>query len=431
MKRKLIFMALLLIPPVAFLSAPCMPKADAAAKSIIIGVPTSIYTPLGKDGLKAVKMAVEEINANGGVTVAKGKRPFKVVVSDTRGGDPGTPVHDALMAYEKLITKEKPHAIVIGAFRAEVLIASMDLVARHKIPQLGTIAQTPKFQAQFKTDPAKYKYLFRVTSDALVPAAYISDTLDKLKADLGLNKIYFIYQDTLWAQALSGVLKKHCATNGWTETGYDPYAAGASDFSQALSNAKESGTQAIAMVWDVPLGARVFAKQYVAMKVPALLIGFTPPIAAPKAVKTIGPEVEYQLSVEFPVGASLRLKALPKTIGFLDKFEKKYGALPEAAAVNSSAYDSVYILAAAIERAGSLDPDKLVTALEQTDYKGVSGRIRFNKNHIAAFGSKDPEETGVAVVFQWQKDKSGKLQRIPVYPDFLAEGKILFPPWMK
>jgi len=431
MKRKLIFMALLLIPPVAFLSAPCMPKADAAAKSIIIGVPTSIYTPLGKEGLKAVKMAVEEINANDGVTVAKEKRPFKVVVSDTRGGDPGTPVHDALMAYEKFITKEKPHAIVIGAFRAEVLIASMDLVARHKIPQLGTIAQTPKFQAQFKTDPAKYKYLFRVTSDALVPAAYISDTLDKLKADLGLNKVYFIYQDTLWAQALSGVLKKHCATNGWTETGYDPYAAGASDFSQALSNAKESGTQVIAMVWDVPLGARVFAKQYVAMKVPALLIGFTPPIAAPKAVKTIGPEVEYQLSVEFPVGASLRLKALPKTIGFLDKFEKKYGALPEAAAVNSSAYDSVYILAAAIERAGSLDPDKLVTALEQTDYKGVSGRIRFNKNHIAVFGAKDPEETGVAVVFQWQKDKSGKLQRIPVYPDFLAEGKILFPPWMK
>ena len=117
MKRKLIFVALLLIPPVAFLSAPCMPKADAAAKPIIIGVPTSIYTPFGKEGLKAVKMAVEEINANGGVTVGKGKRPFKVVVSDIRGGDPGSTVHDALMAYEKFITKEKPHAIVIGAFR--------------------------------------------------------------------------------------------------------------------------------------------------------------------------------------------------------------------------------------------------------------------------------------------------------------------------
>ena len=431
MKRKLIFIALLFVPLVVFLSPPFIPKADAAAKSIIVGVPTSIYTPFGKEGLKAVKMAVAEINANGGVRVGKEKRPFKVVVSDTRGGDPGTPVYDALMAYEKLITKEKPHAIVIGAFRAEVLIASMDLVARHKIPQLGTIAQTPKFQAQFKKDPAKYKYLFRVTTDALVPAAYISSTLDRLKADLGLNKIYFIYQDTRWAQTLSGVLKKHGTANGWTVAGFDPYAAAAIDFSQALSNVKASDAQAIVMVWDGPTGAKIFARQYAAMKVPALLIGFIPPMAAPMAMKTIGPEVEYHVSVEFPVGASLRLKALPKTTTFLDKFERKYGALPEAAAVNSSAYDSVYILAAAIERAMSLDPNKLVTALEQTDYKGVSGRIRFNENHIAVFGEKDPEKTGVAVVFQWQKDKSGKLQRIPVYPDFLAEGKILFPPWMK
>lgn len=431
MNRKIFFIALALVPLIAFVSAPSLQPAYAAEEPIVVGVPTSLYTPFGKEGLKAVNMAVEEINAKGGVVVGNQKRPLKVVVSDTRGGEPATPVHDALMAYEKLITKEKPHAIVIGAFRSEVLIASMDLVAKYKVPHLGTIAQSPQFQAQFKTDPAKYKYLFRVTTDALVPAGYLAHTLDKLKADFSLNKAYIIYQDTLWAQALAGFLKKHCATNGWTEVGYDPYAAGANDFSPALSNAKEGGAQAIAMIWDVPLGAGVFAKQYTAMKVPALLIGFIPPIAAPMAVQTVGPEVEYSLSVEFPAGSSLALKRLPKTGEFLDKFVKKYGTLPEAAAVNASAYDSVYILAAAIEKAGSLDPDKLVEALEQTDYMGTSGRLRFNENHIVVFGEKDPNETGVAVVFQWQKDKAGNLQRIPVYPDFLAEGDIMLPPWMK
>jgi ABC-type branched-subunit amino acid transport system substrate-binding protein len=72
---------------------------------VIIGVPTSLYTPFGSYGLKAVNLAVEEINAKGGVKVGDVKRPFKVVVADTRGGEPGTPVHDALMAYEKLITE--------------------------------------------------------------------------------------------------------------------------------------------------------------------------------------------------------------------------------------------------------------------------------------------------------------------------------------
>jgi len=409
-----------------------LPASKAtAAKPVVIGVPTSLYTPFGRDGLKAVKLAVEEINAKGGVKVGTQKRPFKVVIADTRGGEPSTPVHDALMAYERLITKEKPDAIVVGAFRSEVLIAGMDLVAKYKVPQLSTIAQSPGFQKKFMKDPKKYKYLFRVTTDALVDAAYLNNTLDILKNKFGLKNAYFIYQDTLWAKAFSGLMSRHCKKTGWKIIGFDGYAAGATDFSPALSKARENKVQLIGMVWDVPLGAGVFAKQYAAMKVPALLIGFIPPMASPMAVKTLGPGVEYSMSIEFPVGASLPLKKLPKTGGFLSKFKKKYGSLPEAAAVNSSAYDAVFILAKAIERAGSLNPDKLAAALEKTDYAGVSGRIRFNKQHIAVFGTKDPKKEGVCVIFQWQKDSSGKLKRVPVYPAFLAEGKIQLPPWMK
>ncbi len=425
------------VPAKAPAAAPAKPAATPVkpavpAKPIIIGVPTSIYTSFGRDGLNALNLAVEEINAKGGVLVGKEKRPFKVVVTDTRDGEPATPTHDALMAYEKLILEQKPHAVVIGPFRSEFLIASMDLVAKYKFPQLGTIAQTPAFQKQFKTDPEKYKYLFRVTTDATVPGMYLSRVLDLLKKDYKLESIYTLYQDTLWAQAFAGVVKKHCQETGWKEVGYDAYAAGASDFSPGLTKAKEGKAQVIAMIWDVPLGAGIFAKQFVAMQVPALLIGFLPPMASPAALRTVGPEVEYSIAVEFPVGASLPLKKLPKTVEFLGKFKKKYKDLPEAAAVNSSAYDAVFILAQAIERAGTLDADKLVVALEQTDYKGVSGRIRFNKEqHTAIFGDKDPNETGVAVVFQWQKDKSGQLVRVPIYPEFLSEGKIILPPWMK
>lgn len=412
--------------------APAKAPAAASAKPIVIGVPTSLYTPFGRDGLKAVNLAVEEINKKGGVLIGKERRPFKVVQTDTRDGEPATPTHDALMAYEKLILEQKPQAVVVGPFRSEFLIASMDLVAKHKFPQLGTIAQTPAFQAQFKKDPEKYKYLFRVTTDSTVPGMYLSRALDLLKKDFKLENIYILYQDTLWAQAFAGVVRKHCQENGWKEVGYDAYAAGASDFSPGLSKAKEGKAQVIAMMWDVPLGAGIFAKQYVAMQVPALLIGFIPPMAAPGAVKSVGAEVEYSIAVEFPVGASLPLKKLPRTVEFLDKFKKKYKELPEAPAVNSSAYDSVFILAEAIERAGTLDSDKLVAALEKTDYKGVSGRIKFNKEqHTAIFGDKDYDETGISVVFQWQKDKSGQLVRVPVYPDFVAEGKIVLPPWMK
>jgi branched-chain amino acid transport system substrate-binding protein len=447
MKKKILLMILTIGILTSFLLTSALTAADAAApekpaaapakpavaaKPIIIGVPTSLYTPFGRDGLKAVNLAVEEINAKGGVLVGKERRLFKVVVTDTRDGEPGTPIHDSLMAYEKMILEQKPHAVVIAPFRSEAIIASMDLVAKYKIPQIHTIAQTPAFQRQFKTDPEKYKYLFRATTDATVPGMYISRALDLLKKDFKLENLYILYQDTLWAKAFADVVRKHGQETGWKEVGYDAYAAGASDFSPGLTKAKEGKAQVIAMMWDVPLGAGIFAKQYVAMQVPALLVGFIPPMGSPAAVKAVGQEVEYSITVEFPVGASLALKKLPKTVEFLDKFKKKYKDLPEPPAVNSSAYDAVFILAQAIERAGTLDADKLVVALEQTDYKGVSGRIRFNKEqHTAIFGDKDPNETGVAVVFQWQKDKTGTLIRVPIYPDFVAEGKVLLPPWMK
>ena len=216
--------------------APTKPAAPAAKPAamgapIVLGMPTSLYTPFGRDGVKAAKLAVEEVNAKGGVLVGKERRPFKVVETDTRDGEPATPTHDALMAYEKLILEQKPHAVVVGPFRSEFLVASMDLVAKYKFPQLGTIAQTPAFQAQFKKDPEKYKYLFRVTTDSTVPGLYLSKALDLLKKDYNLENIYVLYQDTLWAQAFSGVVKKHYQETGWKEVGYDAYAAGASDFS--------------------------------------------------------------------------------------------------------------------------------------------------------------------------------------------------------
>lgn len=429
MKRVGILIAILVF---ASMFTPFVLKEANSADEIILGIPTSIYTPFGKENIKAVQLAVEEINAKGGVKVGDKQMKLKTEVIDTRCGEPTTPVHDALMAYEKLITEKKPHAIVVGAFRSEVLIAAMDVVAKYKIPHLGTIAQTPKFQAQFATDPQKYKYLFRVTTDAAIDAMYANAMLDKLKKDFNLDKIYFIYQDTLWAKAFAGLMSKHVKETGWTELGFDAYAAGATDFSPALQKIKEQKAQVIGMVWDVPLGAGIFTKQYVSMKVPALLFaGLVPPIGAPQAPKTIGPAVEYSLNLEFPVGSSLPLKKLPKTVEFLDNFQKKFKDLPEAPAVNSSAYDAVYILKEAIEKAGTLDPDKLVEALEKTDYKGVSGRIRFDKNHTAIFGLENPEETGMCVVFQWQKDSAGNLVRVPVFPDVVAEGKVILPPWMK
>ncbi|MDP4980022.1 MAG: hypothetical protein NWQ21_11255, partial [Desulfobacterales bacterium] len=67
-----------------------------AAEPITIAVPTSLGFLEGKESLKAVQMAVDEINAKGGVKVGNDMRPFKIADIDIRDAAPGVPVPEAL-----------------------------------------------------------------------------------------------------------------------------------------------------------------------------------------------------------------------------------------------------------------------------------------------------------------------------------------------
>ncbi len=87
---------------------------------------------------------------------------------------------------------------------------------------------------------------------------------------------------------------------------------------------------------------------------------------------------------------------------------------------------AVYVLKDAIERAGSLNSDAVVAALEKTDMTGVYGRIRFNPKSHQVIPSVDPKEGAVGTIFQWQAGK-----RVVVFPPKIAVGEIKLPPWMK
>jgi branched-chain amino acid transport system substrate-binding protein len=110
---------------------------------------------------------------------------------------------------------------------------------------------------------------------------------------------------------------------------------------------------------------------------------------------------------------------------FVDAYKAKYGIEPEGYGTSSS-YMAVYALKDAIERAGSIDSDKVADALKKIDLVGVYGRVRFDPKSNQIIPSHDPAEGAVGTVFQWQDGK-----RIVVFPPKIATGQILLPPWMK
>jgi len=140
-----------------------LPRTQAfAQKPIIIGGPLSTAFVYGWDAERAMTLAVEEINANGGVTVGGEKRPFKLEVIDTRDLEPGVPVSEALLVVEKLILEKKADFLVGGPVRSEAALAAMDLLAKHKkVSILTTGVLTPAYRKPYCN--LTLSYLIRIT----------------------------------------------------------------------------------------------------------------------------------------------------------------------------------------------------------------------------------------------------------------------------
>ena len=398
----------------------------SAAKPIVLGCPLSSAFLYGWDAERAVRLAVEEINAQGGVDVGGEKRPFEVEVIDTRDLEPGVPVSEALMALEKLILEKKADFIVGGPIRSEAALAAMTLLSKYKkISILSTGALTPKYHALVAKNYDKFKYCFRISGEAKwMVTGEIIPCLEQIGKDYNLNRLFIMVQDVAHGRAGGGLIAKIMAKKGWTIIGEPAiYPTGTTDYSMGLIKAKKENAQVILIWMDMP-ETSILLKQWHDMKVPALPFGSI--IAAaeqPGFWQATDGKGEYCLANVVNAG-NAPSQATPWTEKFVKAYEKKWGIEPEGYGASSS-YMAVYTIKDAVERAGTLDPDKVVTALEQTDLMGVYGRIRFDPKSHQIIPATDPKDGAVGTIFQWQDGK-----RVVVYPPSIATGKILLPPWM-
>ena len=396
----------------------------AAAKPIVLGCPLSTAYLYGWDAERAITLAVEEINAAGGVKVGKKKRPFKVEVIDTRDLEPGVPVSEALLAVEKLILNKRADFILGGPVRSEAALAAMPLLSRYKkVSILTTGVLTPKYHALVAEQYDKFKYCFRIHGEAKNLVGEIFANFGELKQKYGFNNLFIIAQDVAHARGAANIIKKIAEKKGWNVTGLEIYPTGATDFSMGLLKAKNSNTEIINIWMDMPESA-ILLKQWYEMKIPALPFGSTLAAAEqPGFWKATGGKGEYTLCNVVNAG-NAPSNATPWTMKFYNAYAERWKVEPEGLGTSSS-YMAVYVLKDAIERAGSLDSDKVIAELEKTDMMGVYGRLRFDPRSHQVIPSTDPKEGAVGSILQWQDGK-----RIVVYPKSIATGTILLPPWM-
>jgi branched-chain amino acid transport system substrate-binding protein len=396
-----------------------------AADQILIGSPLSTAFLYGWDAERGIKLAVEEINAQGGVKVGNKKMPFAVEVIDTRDLEPGVPVSDALMAVEKLILEKKVNFIVGGPVRSEAALATMDILGKYKVVSiLTTGVLTPRYHARVAEEYDKLKYCFRIHGEARQLVGEIIACFKEIQVKYGLNKVFIMVQDVAHARGGGETLGKVAGGQGWTVTGTEVYPTGTTDFSMGLLKAKNAEAQILNIWMDMPESS-ILLKQWYELKIPALPFGSTLAAAEqPGFWKATEGKGEYTLCNVVNAG-NAPSNATPWTMKFYDAYTKRWNIEPEGLG-SSSSYMAIYVLKDAIERANSLNSDKVVEALEKTDMMGVYGRIRFDPKSHQVIPALDPKEGAVGTILQWQAGK-----RIVVFPKSIATGEILLPPWMK
>ena len=402
----------------------CFQPATAAEKPIIIGAPLSTAFLYGWDAERGIKLAVEEINAAGGVAVGGKKRPFAVELIDTRDLEPQVPVSEALLAVEKLILEKKADFLIGGPVRSEAALAAMDLLNKYKkVSIITTGVLTPAYTKKVEDNYAKYKYCFRNTSHVGVMIGEFTVLFDDLKKTQGFSQAYIMVQDVAHARGGGEAMKKTLTERGWTVGDMKIYPTGTTDYSVGLIDAAKKNSQVLFLWMDMPESA-ILLKQWSDMKSKALPMGFVNAAEQPTFWKASGGTTEYLL-VNLVNGGNAPSKITPWTMKFANAYQKKWGIEPEGYGTSSS-YMAVYQLKAAIEKANSVDSDAVVKGLEDIDLMGVYGRMRFDKKSHEIIPSLDPKEGAVTSIIQWQAGK-----RVQVFPPKVADGKILYPPWAK
>jgi len=381
--------------------------ALADEKPIVIGITAPIQLQVGRDTVDATQLAIDEINAKGGVL---GRKLSMVVADETMDPQQG-------VAAVKKLTSDDHVDVLIGGYNSGVTLAQEPHIAEAKTIYLGIGAASPSITDFVKKKYDRFKYIFRVNPiNAVRQADQLTGFLTgKVGGDLGLKTLAIVGENAKWVQDLAPVLKEGVEKGGLKVAYMELFDPDMSDFSPLLAKVRESGAQYCVVILS-HANSDVFVKQWYDAKFPMAIGGIDVKGQDPDFFSRIGGKAIGEV-----VSLGMLAEPLtPKTMPFWNAFTGKFKRPPVYTA--PGAYDATYIYAEAVTRAKSTDPDKVVPELEKTAYLGTQGTYKFDDTHDVLPG---PGLINLLYV-QWQEN--GK--RVIVWPKELANGKMILPPWI-
>jgi branched-chain amino acid transport system substrate-binding protein len=378
---------------------------------IKIGVIAEAQAVAGSSIPQAAQLAADEINAAGGVN----GRKIEIISYDDHSTAP-----EAVRAFQRAVNEDHVNA-VIASYISEVVLALEPWTGRLKTVMVTPGAASDVITQNIAKDYNNLKYTFHgyATSTSIADATCAA-AKDLLVNDLHMKSAAVMSEDAAWTTPLDEEYLKCLPQIGIKVVDHIRVSPDTTDFTPIYN--KIEGEKPDVMITGISHVGVQPTVQWKQQEVPIPMFGVSSQATNSSFWQDTNGAVEGVLYQSF---AGPGVAVTPKTLPFVAAFNKRFGNNPSYAGYTS--YDEVYYIADAIKRAGSTDSDKLVDALEQTDYIGTIGRIQFKgKDSPNPHALKIGPGTISGLMLQWQNGK-----QVNLWPAKVANGKMKFPSFIK
>jgi branched-chain amino acid transport system substrate-binding protein len=355
-------------------AAPAGGEAEGPIKIGGIFPLTGAIATFGQSSKKALDMAFEEINANGGLL----GRQVQFVLEDNKSAQA-----DSATAAQKLIQQDKVVAI-LGAVASSNSLAAAPIAQEAKIPMVSSSSTNP---AVTEVGDYIFRAAFIDPFQGQVMANFASNDLKAVKAAImtDANSDYSI--------GLANVFKEVFTKNGGTIVSEVSFVSGDTDFNAILTSVKNADPDVVFVpsYYDTVGLILNQAKNNVGFPEDVIFLG-ADGWDSPTLFELAGDAANgHYFSNHYSPDVDS-----PEAKKFIEAFKAKYNEVPDALA--ALAYDTAYMVFEAIEDAGSADSTAIRDALIKINLKAVTGTIKLNEK-------RDPVKSAVVIKIEDQKQK--------------------------
>jgi branched-chain amino acid transport system substrate-binding protein len=327
----------------------------ASAQDIRIGFTPPVTGASAAEGafqIKALKLALKEINAAGGIN---GKK-IDLRQVDNQSSNPG-----ALAALQKAVEQEKA-LVLVGFVKSTQILAASDAIKGYGVP---TIVGGTNVTLTRQGNP----WLFRVRPDDSIAALAM---VKYIKEDAKFTKVGILHDTDAFGAGGADLVEKYAKEQGLTVVKREKYTTKDKDYTAQLLSLKNGGAQIMVLYAPNPEDAAVVMRQLRQLGSPFKYLG--------------SPSSQHRDALNLARDAAEGIWAVADFVPGASEVNKKYGEAykkeynEEYDALSAWTYDGLYILADAIKKAGE-DRAKIREAILATQgYKGVLGTFSFTPN---------------------------------------------------